>query len=359
MDVRYQFFISSTFEDLREERQQVIQAVLELGHIPVGMEIFPSAEEAPWDVIRQTIKDSDYYIVLSAGRYGNVFPDGVSFTEREFDLASELKIPITGFIHATPLDLPKAKREDEPQQRRRLSSFHDKIRHRYVRTWSTTEDLGLQASKAIIHATRNHPRTGWVRADQARSTADLARIEELRAEIDELNKKLEDANSEQQQLQDLIRSTVLAEEDISPDLLAQGSDEITFPISYTLDGKKYREDIRFTWDECIAAIGPDLYGRMHWRDFQGRYAFESSLNPLLRRHFSGPQEAKTLRYDRGDIERLMFQFKQLGIIMIGTADNGSTGWTLTPGGEAHVTKLLVRLKEPGKGRKARSKTTSE
>lgn len=41
MDRRYQVFISSTFTDLKDERQAVLRAVLELDHMPAGMELFP------------------------------------------------------------------------------------------------------------------------------------------------------------------------------------------------------------------------------------------------------------------------------------------------------------------------------
>lgn len=35
---KYQVFVSSTYEDLKEERQAVIGALLDCGFIPVGME---------------------------------------------------------------------------------------------------------------------------------------------------------------------------------------------------------------------------------------------------------------------------------------------------------------------------------
>ena len=43
MDKRYQVFVSSTFEDLQEERKEVMQALLELDCIPSGMELFPAS----------------------------------------------------------------------------------------------------------------------------------------------------------------------------------------------------------------------------------------------------------------------------------------------------------------------------
>jgi len=41
--------VSSTFRDLVEERQQVIQALLELDCIPAGMELFPAADDEKWE----------------------------------------------------------------------------------------------------------------------------------------------------------------------------------------------------------------------------------------------------------------------------------------------------------------------
>ena len=44
--VKYTVFISSTHDDLQDEREQVTDAILKLGHIPCGMEQFPDVEGA-------------------------------------------------------------------------------------------------------------------------------------------------------------------------------------------------------------------------------------------------------------------------------------------------------------------------
>jgi hypothetical protein len=84
-------FVSSTHDDLREERAEVQKALLKLDAFPVGMELFPSADEDTWDFIKSKIFDSDYYLVIVAGRYGSEAGDGVSFTEKEYDYARELR----------------------------------------------------------------------------------------------------------------------------------------------------------------------------------------------------------------------------------------------------------------------------
>ncbi len=55
MTTKYQVFVSSTYEDLKAERDQVIKAILEMGNIPVGMEMFSAADEQQWEIIKRQI----------------------------------------------------------------------------------------------------------------------------------------------------------------------------------------------------------------------------------------------------------------------------------------------------------------
>ncbi len=85
---RYQVFVSSTYEDLQEERQEIMQALLELDCIPSGMELFPAADEDQWTLIKRVIDDCDYFIVVVGGRYGTVSPTtSMSYTQMEYEYA--------------------------------------------------------------------------------------------------------------------------------------------------------------------------------------------------------------------------------------------------------------------------------
>lgn len=53
MDKRYQVFISSTYTDLKDERQNVTQALMEMDCIPAGMELFPAVDEEQWEFIKK------------------------------------------------------------------------------------------------------------------------------------------------------------------------------------------------------------------------------------------------------------------------------------------------------------------
>ena len=102
MDKRYQVFVSSTYQDLQEERQEVMQALLGLYCIPSGMELFPAANEDQWTLIKGVIDDCDYYIVIVGGRYGSVGPEGISYTEMEYRYALKRGKPIIAFLHKNP-----------------------------------------------------------------------------------------------------------------------------------------------------------------------------------------------------------------------------------------------------------------
>src|SRR2546430_1293034 len=95
--VKYQVFVSSTYDDLKPQREQVIKATLEMGHIPVGMEMFSAADEEQWQLIARQIEQSDYYVVVCAHRYGSV-TDGLSYTEKEYDYAVAIGVPVLAFI---------------------------------------------------------------------------------------------------------------------------------------------------------------------------------------------------------------------------------------------------------------------
>jgi hypothetical protein len=70
-DKRYQVFVSSTFLDLKDERQAVIQAIMEMDCIPAGMELFPAIDEAQFAFIKKIVDDCDYYVIILAARYGS------------------------------------------------------------------------------------------------------------------------------------------------------------------------------------------------------------------------------------------------------------------------------------------------
>lgn len=97
MQKKLQVFISSTFDDLIEERQAAVQAVLRAGHIPAGLELIFKDNQTK--LIKRWIQESDIYILILGGAYGLMLPDeSKSYTHWEYEYAGELGKPRFAFV---------------------------------------------------------------------------------------------------------------------------------------------------------------------------------------------------------------------------------------------------------------------
>ena len=167
MKKKYQVFVSSTYEDLKDERSAVMQCLLDNDCIPVGMEQFPASEMSQMEYIKKMLDDCDYYVLISAGRYGSLDKDGVGFTEKEYDYAISKSIPVMSVLHSNIGSLPSAKCETTDDGRKRLDIFRQKISDgRMVKYYSDIGDLKYCVSTAITHCIRQYPAIGWVRGDE-------------------------------------------------------------------------------------------------------------------------------------------------------------------------------------------------
>ena len=131
MEEKYQVFVSSTYEDLQEERKEVMKVLLQMDCIPSGMELFPAADEDTWTLVKGVIDDCDYYMVIIGGRYGSTDSDGMGFTEKEYQYAVEKGKPIIAFLHGDPDSIPQGDAEDTDEGKRKLSEFRDLVRKRF------------------------------------------------------------------------------------------------------------------------------------------------------------------------------------------------------------------------------------
>ncbi len=164
---KYQVFVSSTYEDLKEERAAVSQTLLDLGCIPVGMEQFPASGMSQMDYIKKMLETCDYYILILAGRYGSVDPtDSVGYTEKEYDYAVTNGIPVMSFIVEDIGKLPSEKCEKTDVGREALTKFRAKVSaSKMIKKYSSKESLQAGVAVSLQKCIRDFPAIGWVRAD--------------------------------------------------------------------------------------------------------------------------------------------------------------------------------------------------
>src|SRR5687768_5724299 len=163
LERRFQVFVSSTFLDLKLERQQVIQALLELDCFPCSMEFFPAANDEVWSAIQRLIRECDYYMVIVGGKYGSTDENGISYTQKEYEYAVEQGKPVMAFLHRDPTAIPMGKSEATAGQQAKLRDFRKLCSKRLCKEWGTPDDLRAAATTSLVKLMKSHPAEGWVR----------------------------------------------------------------------------------------------------------------------------------------------------------------------------------------------------
>jgi hypothetical protein len=156
--------ISSTFEDLKEHRDALIDILTGQGLFPLAME-HDSARPGP-DVIDsslQKVRDGAAYVGIISRRYGQVppcprrNPENRSITELEFDEAQRLGRPILLFLMGDAHPVREADVELDLENRKKLQAFRERAKqmgpdapvHRVYDTFNSLEQFKEKAARAV------------------------------------------------------------------------------------------------------------------------------------------------------------------------------------------------------------------
>ncbi len=333
MEKRYQVFVSSTYEDLRLERQAVMHALLELDCIPAGMELFPAADDDQWSLITTVIDDCDYYVVILAGRYGSLDPTGIGYTEKEYRYALEKKKPIAAFVHKEPGKIASDLCEQDSGGKEKLGSFRELVQKKMCKQWSTADELAGVVSRSVSHLIKHNPAVGWVRGDEV---TDVVEVLQMKRRIEDL----------EGQLTRLANAAPIGSED-----LAQGDEYFTLQFSFqgtkknkdvVLQTLRYTAESHATWDEIFSICGPTML------DEASALTIRTTLVRELAARFSeerqSPEFLIQFAEPTGDyFNTIIVQLRALGLITKSTRPRSvkdkHTYWTLTPYGDRRLTEL--------------------
>jgi hypothetical protein len=363
-DRRYQVFVSSTYLDLRAEREAVTAALLEADAFPAGMELFPATDDDAWSLIKRVIEESDYYLLIIGGKYGSIDPETeMSFTEKEYDYARSAGRPVMAFLHGDPESLTVSRAEVDEAKRRKLETFRRKVEgSKHVKYWTTPEGLAGAVALSFNKLTKIYPAIGWVRADQVSSTETIRELAAAQGRIKELESQLD--------------ATRTAGPQGTSDL-AQGSDVVTLP--FVAKAQYWPEDspqrqvaayfrIRATWDAILGAIGARLFHEA------SEATLRATLEEWVANAFISEVEAALIaRLDKAGVKRregttfyepfnvemgteefatVLVQFKALGLIENSSKKRSVSDtevyWTLTPFGETRTLQIRA-LKRSASG----------
>ncbi len=177
MNKKLQVFISSTYTDLIEERQAAVQAILDAGHIPAGMELF-KAGKPQMKTICKWIDESDVYMLILGGRYGSIEEEsGLSYTEREYKYALSKNMPVFAIVLKDNfLHIKAASRSAndifEKDNIDKYEKFKDYVKSKIVKFVENTDQISsvIHSHLNTIFSDEDYKLTGWIRGTDANDT---------------------------------------------------------------------------------------------------------------------------------------------------------------------------------------------
>ncbi len=242
MDKKYQVFVSSTYEDLQDERKAVMEALLQMNCFPVGMEYFNAADDSQWDVITSLIDECDYYVLIVAGRYGTIDEaSGKSYTQKEYEYAVKKGVPTISFVHKDIKQLPSGKVESDPEAVKKLEAFRNEVGKKLWQIWDNKDSLASAVVLSLNQLIKSKPRSGWVRNVSLSAEANK-QILALKEENEALRAKLKQVEDEDPK---------------GIEVFQQGEDIIKVDVSYYY-GKTHYLKIDLSWNRIISILAPVL-----------------------------------------------------------------------------------------------------
>lgn len=327
MDKRYQVFISSTYSDLKEERGKVMQTIMSLDCIPAGMELFPANDDEQFEFIKKVIDDCDYYVLIIGGRYGSISPDGISYTEKEFDYAISKKTPVVAFLHEDIGKLTVEKSDVDPTKRSKLIAFRDRAATgRLVQFWSNADDLNGKVAVSLTKTIKTHPAIGWIRANLQTNAESLHEMNELRKELAELKEYKTKIEQEQEKNKSLIIQSIAGLDEI---ITINGTrKEYAHKTSYNV-----KWSVEITWRELFAKISPFFLQAQN----------DGLVDKIILKAFGYSEYSSNV--DIQDFQTIKIQFKTLGLFdvrYVSTTNGGKAlFWFLTDRGNQLMVETRI------------------
>ena len=318
MEKRYQVFVSSTFEDLREERAAVVEALLELDCIPSGMELFPRGDGDQWSLIRRVIDECDYYIAIIAGRYGSIGADGKSFTQMEYEHAIFRGKPVIAFLRENPSNIPAGKTDQDVALRASLDRFRNLTKTKLCKYWSSPRDLSGVVSRGIAYIKQNRPAVGWVRGDLVPNADAIQEIFRLQHRVSDLEQQLSEAQGKPPH---------------GVEGLAQGDEPVVLTFRHATTSGRGETPYEFTWNQLISLLGPILLEGATENNLLDK------LNEVFRNRARDEHDAKIsgVNIRNEDFQKVKLQLRALGVV----ARSPHGLWELTAYGDRLVTQIAA------------------
>lgn len=247
---KLQVFISSTYTDLIDERQAAVEAVLDAGHIPAGMELFKAGNDTQLSTIKRWIDESDVYLLILGGRYGSIEKDsGKSYTHLEYEYAIDTGKPVfavvlnENFIYKKAIDMGMDNIK-EKYELEKYEEFKKIVLGKIVRMAEDIKDIKLAIYSTLPDFITRYKLHGWVRGNEVEDSTSLLKenakllkqLDQLKSKISKLEKVKDDkiGNYSYQELKEILKNK-----------------EIVFPKKLSIKTSKADEEFHLNYFEFV------------------------------------------------------------------------------------------------------------
>ena len=174
----YRVFVSSTWEDLRPEREAVDAALREMFETKYwGMEYFGSRDGMPREVLLSEVDQSDIYVGIIGARYGS------GITEAEYRRARQRQM-LCILYFKNEAAIPEEARESDTEQAARLVAFKKELSQSHIIAgFAAPHELALRVERDLRRAIHEHDHrpslAHHVRRPASRETQELRALRDF------------------------------------------------------------------------------------------------------------------------------------------------------------------------------------
>ncbi|MDR0376407.1 MAG: DUF4062 domain-containing protein [Spirochaetaceae bacterium] len=320
---KYHVFISSTQDDLKNERTGLTRLIWEMGHIPVCPDGFDITNENDRRLIKRLIGDCDYFLSLAAHKYGTL-AEGISETEIEYACAVKMGIPVFGLLIGEKARWKDSKRETDPALVRALDDFKRQLQTHPHIFWMNGQDLTQKAGEFLVREMFMNPRNGWTVGDSLGGPPAANIMSRLIAENEDMKRQIAVRDGTEGPWKSRMKHTL--------SILAGYRISLSF---FYNPGETWENTIKCRYLRLFHLLTPELY--LGKTTEQLSRFLGSILNPDL---------ARTVRKDfptpSNTIKKIMTDFHLLKLVhYTGTKSKGS--WELS--GYGKEVYALYRMRQ--------------
>ncbi len=140
-------FISSVGEECKPFRESATRAVLRSRFVPIRMETWSAEARSSYEACKRHLSECNVMILILTERYGSIHREtDKSYTEMEYDAASELGIPVLAFLSEKPC-LPTDKLD--PEDLERVKIFRERLGTSIQGRFKTDEQLEVLVLQSL------------------------------------------------------------------------------------------------------------------------------------------------------------------------------------------------------------------